>query len=102
VICGTSSWSHANLTDKHHCLYPDVEADRRRLQELRSGGFTKWGALESSTIEEAGQNEILNWICLAGAMTELGYGVQVVDFVETHVFNSSKCFAVFRPQERNF
>ena len=30
-------------------------------------------------------------------MTELGYTVEVLDFVETYVFNSSKCFALFRP-----
>jgi hypothetical protein len=48
-------------------------------------------------VEASGQHEILNWVCLAGAMTELNYQVEVIDFVETYVFNSSKCFAVFRP-----
>lgn len=40
---------------------------------------------------------ILNWVCLAGAMTELDHQPSIVDFVETHLFNSSKCFAVFSP-----
>jgi hypothetical protein len=28
-------------------------------------------------------------------LSELGYRAEIVDFVESHVFNSSKCFAVF-------
>ncbi len=38
---------------------------------------------------------MLNWVCLAGAMAELGYKAEIVDYVETYVFNSSKCFALF-------
>jgi hypothetical protein len=97
ALVGSSSWSHAFLTEKHYWLYPDVEADRQRLQELQAGQYTTWGALDPATVEDAGQHEILNWVCLAGAMTELGYTVEVLDFVETYVFNSSKCFALFRP-----
>jgi hypothetical protein len=97
VLMGSSSWSHAFLTEKHHWLYPDVAADRQRLAELQAGQYTTWDALDPAQIEDAGQHEILNWVCLAGAMTELGYTVEVVDFVETYVFNSSKCFALFRP-----
>jgi hypothetical protein len=29
ALIASSSWSHAFLTDKHHQLYPDIEADRR-------------------------------------------------------------------------
>ncbi len=96
AIVGSSSWSHAFLTEKHHWLYPDVESDRQRLAELQAGRFADWGKLSSAELEDAGQHEMLNWICLAGAMTELGYHAEVVDYVETHVFNSDKCFAVFR------
>jgi hypothetical protein len=39
---------------------------------------------------------LLNWICLAGAMHALGRRAETVEWVETYVFNSSKCFAVFR------
>ncbi len=97
VLMGSSSWSHAFLTEKNYWLYPDVESDRQRLQELQAGQFSTWAGLDPTAIEDAGQHEILNWVCLAGAMTELGYTVEVVDFVETYVFNSSKCFALFRP-----
>jgi hypothetical protein len=30
---------------------------------------------------------------LAGAMAELGLKATVIDFIETHVLNSNKCFA---------
>jgi len=36
-----------------------------------------------------------NWFCLFGAVTELGLRREWSTFVETDVFNSNKCFAVF-------
>ena len=98
----SSSWSHAFLTKKNHWLYPDMEADRQRFEELKNGEHGSWRDLNLSQIEESGQNEILNWVCLAGAMTELKYRIEVIDYVESHVFNSNKCFAVFRPERKNF
>jgi len=95
ALVGSASWSHGSLTPKHGRLYPDIEADRVRAEELRSGGFRDWGKISQSAIEESGQHEILNWICLAGAMTELGNPVEMVDFVESYCFNSAKCFALF-------
>jgi len=95
ALVGSASWSHGSLTPKHGRLYPDVEADRVRAEELRTGGFRDWGRISQSAIEESGQHEILNWICLAGAMTELGNPVEIVDFVESYCFNSAKCFALF-------
>jgi hypothetical protein len=97
AIVGSSSWSHGSLTAKHDRLYPDVEADRARHEELRSGRFVEWGRLDIRAIEESGQHEVLNWVCLAGAMSELGQTAEIVDFVETYIFNSSKCFALFPP-----
>jgi hypothetical protein len=95
ALIASSSWSHATLTAKHNRLYPDVAADRKLRDELRDGGFTHWGDLPLARIEDAGQHEMLNWICLAGAMTELGQRPEIVDYVESYVFNSSKCFALF-------
>lgn len=97
ALIASSSWSHGSLTAKHDRLYPDVEADRSRFADIREGNFTEWGALDLRQIENAGQHEILNWVCLAGAMTELGQRATTLDLVETYVFNSSKCFAVFPP-----
>lgn len=57
----------------------------------------EWGDLKLTEMEAAGQHEVLNWICLAGAMAELGRAARIIDYVESWVFNSNKCFAVFAP-----
>jgi hypothetical protein len=97
ALIASSSWSHGSLTEKHNRLYPDVEADRARYEDLRNNRFVEWDRLDQHDTDQAGQHEILNWICLAGAMTETGQQANVIDFVESYVFNSSKCFAVFPP-----
>jgi hypothetical protein len=33
-------------------------------------------------------------------MTELGQKAEVIDYVESYVFNSAKCFALFPPARR--
>jgi len=95
ALIGSSSFSHGSLTTKHGRLFPDIPADRSRVEELSTGRWTSWGDLSPAAIEDAGQHEILNWICLAGAMSALRRSCEVVDFVESYLFNSSKCFAVF-------
>jgi hypothetical protein len=95
ALIASSSWSHAFLTGKHHWLYPDVASDRARFEELRDGQAERWSRLTTAEIEDAGQQEFLNWICLAGAMHALGRRPKTLDYVETHIFNSNKCFAVF-------
>ena len=97
AVVGSASWSHGSLTQKHGRLYPDLETDRLRFEQLRANQFGDWGKLTQEEMEDAGQHEVLNWICLAGAMSELGQKAKVVDYVETHVFNSAKCFAYFPP-----
>ena len=47
--------------------------------------------------EDAGQQEFLNWVTLGGAMHELKREPEIIDYVESYIFNSDKCFAVFRP-----
>jgi hypothetical protein len=96
VLMGSSSWSHAFLTPKNHFLYPDVESDRRRFEELRDGRQDLWRDLDLADIESAGQAEFLNWVCLAGAMTELGLEAEIVDYSESYIFNSSKCTMIAR------
>ncbi len=39
---------------------------------------------------------MLNWFCLVGAVEEAGLSLAWSDYVETFVFNSNKCFAVYR------
>jgi hypothetical protein len=98
ALIASSSWSHGSLTRKHNRLYPDVAADRARLEDLQSGRFTTWDRLDPQQVDDSGQNEMLNWVCLAGAMAETGQQAEIVDYVESYVFNSSKCFAVFPPR----
>jgi len=95
ALISSSSWSHAFLTEKNHWLYPDTVADRARFEELAAGRFARWRELTTEEIEAAGQHEFLNWVCLAGAMSALERRVEIVDYVESFIFNSDKCFAVF-------
>lgn len=95
ALVASSSWSHAFLTPKNGWLYPDHESDRARFEELRDGKLARWGDLPLATVLDAGQQEMLNWVTLAGAMVELGKKSDVVDYVETYVMNSNKCFVAF-------
>ncbi|MCH8281358.1 MAG: hypothetical protein IIC96_11830 [Chloroflexi bacterium] len=95
VVMASSGWSHAFLVAKHHWLYPDIEADRKHFEELRDGQHGRWAQLTNDEIDDAGEQEFRNWICLSGA-TE-GYKTEIVDYLETYIFNSNKCFAILRP-----
>ena len=97
ALIASSSWSHAFLTAKHHYLYPDIEADRALYEALRVGDYETWRKTPLAAIEESGQQELLNWMCLVGAMAELGRRPDETELIQTHIFNSSKCFAFFRP-----
>jgi len=94
AVVGSSSWSHAFLTQKHHLLHPDIESDRARLAELEASNHAAWADLELSDLRDAGQHELLNWICMAGAMAEAS--AEVLCFADTHIFNSTKVVAVLR------
>jgi hypothetical protein len=94
AVIGSSSWSHAFLTKKHHGLYPDVESDRRRFKELKEGRQSEWRNLAPETMTDAGQHEMLNWLCLAGAME--GRKADYLEISETLIFNSTKVSALFR------
>ena len=97
AVIGSSSWSHAFLTAKNHWLWPDVESDRARFKELEAGDYEAWRNISTAQIEDAGQQELLNWMCLAGAMSELDRKPEVIDYYETYIFNSTKVLAVFKP-----
>jgi len=100
AVIASSSWSHAFLTAKHHYLYPDIEADRALYEALRAGDYDTWRQTSLAALEESGQQEVLNWMCLAGAMAELGRRPAETELVQTYIFNSSKCFAFFKPEGR--
>ena len=96
VLMASSSWSHAFLTEKNHWIYPDLASDRAMLEQMRAGDYDKWRDTPLAQMEAAGQQEVLNWVCLVGAMAELGYKANVLDWVETWAFNAPKCLAVFK------
>jgi hypothetical protein len=98
VLMASSSWSHAFLTEKNHWIYPDLESDRVMLEHLRAGNYGAWRDAPLAQMEAAGQHEVLNWTCLAGAMSELNYRADILDWVETWTFNAPKCMAVFKSQ----
>ena len=97
VIYGSGGWSHGFLTEKNDFLWPDIETDRARLKQVEEGREEEWKAVSVAEIEDAGQQELLNWVCGAGAMNELGQKAEVLDYLETYIFNSGKCLAVYRP-----
>ncbi len=92
VVMASSGWSHAFLTAKHHWLYPDRTYDLARVTELREGRQSAWADLANAGVEDAGSQEFKNWICLAGAFPERK--AKVIDYLETWIFNSQKCFAL--------
>lgn len=98
AILASSGWSHAFLTAKNHYLYPDTAADRRMYDALAAGDFDTWRNLTGREVEDSGQQEILNWSCLVGALSELKQKPTELGFVSTWVFNSSKVFLVAPPQ----
>lgn len=97
ALLASSSWSHAFLVDKTWRLQPDVAADRALYQAMIDGDADYWRSRTLADIEASGQQEVLNWFALIGAMNALGHRVAWSDFVETWVFNSSKVAAVFEP-----
>jgi hypothetical protein len=98
ALVASSSWSHAFLTKKNHYLWPDIPADRALFEAMACGEYTSWRDYPASAIEDCGQQEVLNWSCLIGALNELGRGKpDVAAFVETWIFNSNKAFLISKP-----
>jgi hypothetical protein len=97
ALLASSGWSHAFLTAKNHFLWPDTPADRRMYEALRDCDWQTWRSYSAAAVEESGQQEILNWMCLAGAMSELKRKPRATGFVDTWIFNSSKAFLIAPP-----
>jgi hypothetical protein len=98
AIIASSGWSHAFLTPKHHYLYPDTDADRFLYDRLLAGDWQAWRDYPASAIEASGQQEVLNWMCLAGALHALERRPTQTAFIDTWIFNSSKVFLIAPPQ----
>lgn len=97
AVLASSGWSHAFLVPKTNLLYPDTDSDRRLYEALRTGDWDVWRNYPAAEIEACGQQEVLNWMCLAGAMKALGRLPDETGFVDTWIFNSSKVFLISRP-----
>ncbi len=95
ALIASSSWSHAFLCDKTHRMYPDVPFDRKMYKALQEGDYERWRNTTLDEITDSANQEMLNWMPLAGAMNHLGRKPQWTDFVETYLFNSSKVAAIF-------
>jgi hypothetical protein len=98
ALIASSGWSHAFLTEKNHYLYPDTPADRTLYEALRTGNYDVWRDYPASSVEASGQQEILNWMCIVGALAELGRKPAEMEFIDTWIFNSSKCFMAAPPR----
>ena len=98
VILASSGWSHAFLTAKNYFLYPDTPADKTMYDALRAGDYDTWRNYPAASIEDSGQQEMLNWMCLAGALSQLKRKPRETDFIDTWIMNSSKCFLIAPPQ----
>lgn len=97
ALIASSSWSHAFLCDRTSRLCPDTPSDRVLYRALVEQNHGVWRGNTTEDFENAGQQELLNWCPLLGAMGELGASLSWSNFVETHVFNSNKVFAIYQP-----
>lgn len=95
AVIASSSWSHAFLCDATWRLRPDTDADRGLYRAMVAGEFDRWRETPLAAFEAAGQQEVLNWCPLLGAMQALDARLAWSDFVATDVFNSNKVFAVY-------
>jgi len=97
ALLASSSWSHAFLTPKNNYLHPDTPADEFLFEALKGGQYNVWRDYSADAVEESGQQEILNWMCAAGALHQLGRKAQAAGMVKTWIFNSSKVFLIAPP-----
>jgi len=97
ALIASSSWSHAFLCDATWRLRPDTPADQRLYEALRASDYETWRRTPLKAVEDAGQQEVLNWFALVGAMEALGAHLEWSTFVETYVLNSNKVFAIYAP-----
>ena len=98
ALLASSSWSHAFLVDHTWRLRPDTAQDRRLYDAMTAHDHASWRGTSLAQVEHAGQQEVLNWFALMGAMQSLGAKLEWSTFVETHIFNSNKVFAIYEPR----
>jgi len=97
ALVASASFSHGFLTEKHHNLYPDLEADLARYAELKTGNYLAWRDLEPTVLEDSGQHELVNWCPMIGAMAEAGQKPTYCEFLQSFLMNSNKCVTIIPP-----
>lgn len=97
VIMASSSWSHCFLSTNTGYAVPDRKSDAMMLDALKAGDYEVWRRRTMAEVEGAGHHELLNWHVLVGAMAELKRKPIVTEYVETWIYRSDKCFAIFPP-----
>jgi hypothetical protein len=97
ALIASASWSHAFNSPITSYFHPSVEEDRRYVRALREADYAFWRDKTTAELERHGQQELLNWHLLIGAMSELGRRPSEVRFMESWITNANKTFAVFRP-----
>lgn len=95
ALVGSSSWSHSFLVDSTSRLFPDSASDERMYDALVRGDYDTWRATTLEDAEKAGQQELLNWWALLGAMEEVGRTPTWSSFAASNIFVSNKVFAVY-------
>jgi hypothetical protein len=96
ALIASASWSHAFNSPSTSFFHPNVEEDRRYAQALSDADYDFWRDKTTSDLESSGQQELLNWHLLVGAMAELGRSPSELRFMESWITNANKMFAVFR------
>lgn len=99
ALVASSSWSHAFLCDKTWRLRPDTPADRSIYEDMVEGAYERLRARPLVELEESGQQEVLNWYVLFGAMQHLDRTPKWSTLIETNVFNSNKAFAIYPTED---
>ena len=61
---------------------------------LRERDWNVFRDAELDALVNAGQQEVLNWCALAGALDRTEASVDYLTMVESKIFNSNKCFLV--------
>ncbi|MDV7241796.1 MULTISPECIES: extradiol ring-cleavage dioxygenase [Rhodococcus] len=95
ALVASSSWSHSFLVDSTFRLFPDSAADERMYEALVSNDYGVWETTTLEDAEKAGQQELLNWWALVGAMRELGKAPSWTSFAASNIFVSNKVFAIY-------
>jgi len=76
-------------------LWPDHEGDRILFDAVSRADYATWRKRSLAEMEFSGQHEMLNWMCLIGAMEALDKKPVIQDYMETYILASDKCFLSF-------